>query len=314
MENISAVNSSVMAQPSAVNPAGNAIPVREWFGMVVELAKVRITVAVSLTTLTGFLFAGGGSLSVLTYAIVGIFLLACGSSVLNHLQEKSTDAQMYRTQHRPLASGRFSVRSAAFLAAALSVSGAALLYFGVNLNALLLGLFALVWYNGVYTPLKRVTAYAVIPGSLIGAIPPIVGWAAATGAVFETQILMVALFFFVWQIPHFWLLLLRYGQDYERAGFPTLTRLHNHARIQKITMVWIWIMAASAVLIPLLGITETMVSGVGIALATTWYVFTAYAIFRRSGDSISVRKLFLKINIYALVLMVFLSLDPFLGF
>ena len=89
--------------------------------------------------------------------------------------------------------------------------------------AALLGLITVVWYNGIYTPLKRVTAFAAIPGGVVGAIPPVIGWVSGGGDPTDARIIVVAFFFFVWQVPHFWLLLMRIGGDYERAGLPSLT-------------------------------------------------------------------------------------------
>jgi hypothetical protein len=87
-----------------------------------------------------------------------------------------------------------------------------------------------LWYNGVYTFLKRKSPFAAIPGAVIGAIPPAIGWICGKGALsFDPQILALSFFFFIWQVPHFWLLLLNFGRDYEKAGFPSLTRIFNSA-------------------------------------------------------------------------------------
>jgi len=182
-----------------------------FFKLLVELGKVKITFAVSLTTITGYVLAKGVFDSGLILPAIGIFILACGSSALNHYQEKDKDSLMERTKNRPIPSGRISPDRALFVALALSVAGAWLLYYSSGFLAMQLGILALIWYNGIYTPLKRKTAFAVIPGSLIGAIPPAVGWVAGGGNMLNPNLFLLLFFFFIWQVPHFWLLLLKYG-------------------------------------------------------------------------------------------------------
>ena len=123
-----------------------------------ELSKVRITFAVALTTTTGFLLASGRFDEYLLLTAVGIFLLACGSSAINHYQERDRDALMERTRNRPIPSGRISAKGALLYAFLLSATGSYLLYYTSGMLAMQLGLLALIWYNAIYTPLKRVTA------------------------------------------------------------------------------------------------------------------------------------------------------------
>ena len=191
-----------------------------------ELTKIRITSFVTLTTAFGFIcYSGKFSVSMIT-PLLGILLLACGSAVINHIQEFKTDALMDRTKNRPIPSGKVSVKDASLISLLLVLTGSILL--SVNgMVPLLLSLLNLFWYNVVYTPLKKISPIAIIPGSLVGAIPPAVGWTSAGGSILDPQILIISFFFFIWQIPHFWLLLLVLGKDYEKAGFPTLTQLFD---------------------------------------------------------------------------------------
>jgi len=159
-----------------------------------ELSKVRITFAVSLTTITGYVLASGRFDSGLILPTLGIFLLACGSSALNHYQEKDKDAQMERTKDRPIPSGRISATNAMLFALSLSILGSALIYIGSGMLALQLALLALIWYNAIYTPLKKKTAFAVVPGSVIGALPPLVGWVAGGGSLTDPRALIIAFF------------------------------------------------------------------------------------------------------------------------
>ncbi len=162
-----------------------------------DLTKIKITVFVTLTTAVGFIAASGKLNLVFVEVCFGLLLLACGSAVINHIQERRTDALMKRTKSRPIPSGKISVKSAVILSAVLLVSGSALLYYGGGKLALGLAVLNLLWYNGFYTPLKRVSSLAILPGALVGAIPPAVGWVAAGGYVFDKEIIILSFFFFI---------------------------------------------------------------------------------------------------------------------
>ena len=148
---------------------------KEKLNIILELTKVRITVLVTVTTVFGYVLAAGTISTAIILPALGIFLLACGSAVVNHYQEWKTDSLMARTRNRPIPAGKISVRDVLLLAIGLALTGSMFLYLGSGLTALLLGWLAFFWYNVVYTPLKKKSSLAVIPGSLIGAIPPVVG-------------------------------------------------------------------------------------------------------------------------------------------
>ena len=191
-----------------------------------ELAKPSVTLAVTLTTVTGYLLASGCLVASMWIPVLGVFVLAAGSAALNQWQERDIDARMPRTRHRPIPSGRIEPTTALFVAIVMMLAGLTLLTSAGRSELLLLALggFALVWYNGVYTYLKRLTAFAVVPGALIGSVPPCIGYVAAGGDLHDPELLLVAMFFFIWQIPHFWLLMLIMGDEYEAAGLPSLTQ------------------------------------------------------------------------------------------
>ena len=152
---------------------------------------------------------------------------------------------MERTKVRPIPSGRITGSNALIISLLLILAGSIILAFHSN-TVLLLGLFTLIWYNGVYTPLKQFTAFAIIPGSLVGALPPIIGWVASGGFIFDEKILALSSFMFIWQIPHFWLLLLMYDHEYREAGFPTLSKIFSYKQISQISFVWIVILVISS--------------------------------------------------------------------
>jgi len=213
--------------------------IKKYLDIFLELGKVRITFFVAISTSVGFLLYSGNINVGMILPTLGVFLLACGSSALNHYQEKDKDALMDRTKGRPIPSGRISPNGALVYAFVLIVISSLIIFYSANLTALVLGWINLIWYNIIYTPLKRINSLAVIPGSIIGALPPVIGWTAAGGYLYDPKILAVALFFFIWQIPHFWLLLMIYGKDYEKAGFPTLTKIFNNRQLSRITFIWI---------------------------------------------------------------------------
>jgi len=280
--------------------------------LLADLGKVRITFAVSFTTITGYVLAAGGFNAGLILPTFGIFLLACGSSALNHFQEQTTDAIMERTKHRPLPSKQISPLAVILIALAWVISGSWILAETTGFVGLQLGLLALLWYNGIYTPLKKKSAFAVVPGSVIGAIPPAVGWVAAGGSVSDPRILLISFFFFIWQVPHFWLLSLKYGQQYEKAGLPSVTSLYSESQIKRMTFVWTAATAVTATMIPFFGVVSTLYPILFILLAALWLIGTFSVLIFRTASELNPGKYFMKINYFALLVMVSLILDSVL--
>lgn len=278
-----------------------------------ELTRARVTAAVTLTTATGYFIGAGRADAGLVLAVVGVFLLAAGASALNQCQEQRIDARMERTRHRPLPAGLIDLPTALFVAVLLVLLGSAVLA-SITAHArplLLLGGLALAWYNGVYTYLKRVTAFAVVPGALIGALPPIIGFVAGGGNAADPRILLVATFFFVWQIPHFWLLLLVCGREYERAGLPALTAMFSGPQLRRITFMWIAGTAAAGLVIPAVDPTAAGLPGsLAIGAASVWLVNRAAALPPARDAALGAatyRRAFMEVNAYALIVMICLS-------
>jgi protoheme IX farnesyltransferase len=203
------------------------------------LGKFSVIFPVSLTAFMGyFLFEPTISYQIIIVSL-GVFLLGVASSSLNQIQEKEIDAQMERTKNRPLPAGTINLTSALIFSILSFTFGMLTLFiWGTTISALL-GLFTVLWYNGLYTFLKRKTAIAVIPGSLTGAIPPIIGWTAAGGSIYEFKILLVAFIFFIGQVPHFWLLLAKYGDQYTKAKLPNLTNIFSPDQIKRLSFIWV---------------------------------------------------------------------------
>ena len=274
-----------------------------------ELGKVRITVAVSITTITGYLLYTNAPGIDLLLTVIGIFLLASGASSLNHIQEYRYDSKMDRTRHRPLPSGRITEKGALTVALTYSLAGATILFFGAGLVGLALGALAYFWYNIVYTYLKRYSPWAVIPGSIIGSIPPVIGWVSAGGLVTDREVLLIALFFFIWQVPHFWLLIMKYGREYESAGFPSLLNSMNEGQIRRLIFLWVLGTAVITIIFSCYGPLHSMISKAGLWVASAWLTVSFAPLLRKSSLAFQPGKYFSRINYFVLLVVVFMCLD-----
>lgn len=285
------------------------LQIKKYVSLFLELAKIRIIFFVAVSTSIGFILASGNLITGMFLPTFGVFLLAGGSSALNHYQEREYDALMFRTKNRPIPSGEISNSTALIFAAFLILTGSAVIYLSSNLTAWILGVIALIWYNLIYTPLKRINSLAVIPGSVIGAIPPVIGWAATGRSIMEPEILALALFFFIWQIPHFWLLLLIHGEDYERAGYPSLTSVFDKSQLSRITYIWILALAISSLLIPLFSISSNIITGIILLFVGAYLAYSSRIILKNFSSVTVIRKSFMLINIYVLFVVILLTID-----
>lgn len=213
------------------------ISVTEKISILLELTKIRITILVVLTTILGYLLSVQSFELNFIFVTLGIFLLACGASVLNHFQERETDLLMERTQKRPIPARRVAPKTVFIISLAFILIGSLVLILLVNVKAFVIGFITLIWYNFVYTPLKKKTVWAIIPGSLVGALPPLAGYFANAEVAINWEIITVAVYIFIWQIPHFWLLLLKYDREYKKANFPVITDHYSPQTIKYVSAV-----------------------------------------------------------------------------
>ena len=274
-----------------------------------EITKLRITIFVTITTMFGFIAATNSINFNLFLPAIGILFLACGSASLNHYQERNSDGLMDRTKNRPIPSGKISAKSVFNISISLILSGSVLLFIGSGILALLLGLLNLIWYNGVYTPLKKKTPLAIIPGSLVGAIPPAVGWVAGGGNLFDPQIILISFFFFIWQIPHFWLLLMVLDKDYQKAGFPTLTQIFSQQQLGRITFIWIVATGVTGLLLPLFQISNNQIINYSLFFAAIWLAFKSINLLQQTLETATYRFAFRSINYFALFVVFAVSID-----
>lgn len=187
-----------------------------------QLVKMRLTLLVLFSAVAGyFLGAEIFSWEKLFFLVIGGFLVTGSSNAFNQIIEKDTDKLMSRTANRPLPTGRMSVAEAFAMAALMGISGVLILWFFLNPLSGLLGSLALLMYVAIYTPLKKISSIAVFVGAFPGAIPPMLGWIAATGK-FGVEPGVLFAIQFIWQFIHFWALAWKLNDDYAKAGFRLL--------------------------------------------------------------------------------------------
>lgn len=287
---------------------------RSYIALIAELTKWKLSLAVAFSAVTGYLICEGTAGTGLPVVAIdpgiikvaaGVFLLSAGAAALNQYTERESDKLMSRTAGRPLPSGRMTPGTAVGMALLLLVSGSLLLGFS-GLLPLALGLTNVLLYNVVYTGLKKATALAIIPGALVGAVPPLIGYTAAGGSMADTVIILFALFMFLWQMPHFWLLLARYGDEYEKAGIKTIYGSMSSDQINRLVMVWIT--GSSLLLWILTGIFMPFDLPVAVLLLVLNIAFIAAfsRIIKVSEAEYRSRNAFILINSFSLLIMLIL--------
>jgi len=202
------------------------------------LTKPEVTFLIVFATFAGFYLSCAAQsrdvpFRLLINAVLGTLLVASGAGSLNQYIERHFDAQMLRTARRPLAAGRLNPSAVLWFGVALSAAGSICLAVAVNGLASLLAIITLLSYLFFYTPLKRKTPLCTVVGAVPGAMPPLIGWAAASGKLtFEAWTLFAVIF--LWQFPHFMAIAWMYRDDYDRAGYLVLP--HPHARTRLATL------------------------------------------------------------------------------
>ena len=185
------------------------------------------------------------------YAVLTAVFLGAGTSALNQFQERREDALMNRTSHRPIPSGAmspFSVLSAGLFFTLLSAWTA---FLTGNPYVFVIVFVTVIFYNFIYTPLKKLTPFALLAGSVTGSIPPVLGYTAAGGYIFSREIMLVALIMYIWQTPHFAMLAEKYADDYKRAGFKTLSSQYGARATSMFIKTWNTAFICSLFLVPL---------------------------------------------------------------
>lgn len=276
---------------------------------ILQLGKFTISIPVALTGFLGYYrYAAAFDLD-LVLVILGILLMAMGSSTFNQVQERNIDQLMQRTRNRPLPTGSVSLSFAIVTGIVFGTGGCILLLMTGSIIAASIGLFTLLWYNLVYTPLKRITPFAVLPGAIIGALPPLIGWTAAGGTIFDHEILLISAFLFIGQMPHYWLLLMKVGDEFQDAGLPVITSIFSRVQLRNISFSWIFAAGISVVIFPLLHIIEnSWLTYLLIAIIVLFLVRMFFLSFR--GELMeNWKQAFITVNLFYLFIILLLIAD-----
>jgi protoheme IX farnesyltransferase len=295
-------------EPATPSPARAAAltGMRSRVGAYAELSKFGIVLLVLVSAGAGFMlaaplgpeFPGMAGLIVL----VGVMLLSSGASALNQVQERRRDALMARTAGRPLPSGRLSFNQGLLFALLALGAGALILWIGIGRTAGILGIVAAVFYNGLYTPwLKPTSPFAAVPGALPGSLPPVIGWVAGGGSPLDAGAFILFGILFLWQLPHFWALALRYKEDYAAGGFPMVAEAVGVEGTARLILVYAFGLTALSLAAPTFGL-GGVVSLAAAAVLGWRLIWLATKFARHPEDPRGWLSLFLFSNLYLLIL------------
>lgn len=270
-----------------------------------ELSKSRIVLMVLITTAAGFL-AGAQHVNGILFlnALLGTAMVAAGTNALNQVIEREHDAKMFRTRARPIPSGRISARAGLIFSWGSVLLGT--LYLGLTVNWLtaLLGAFTFVTYIYVYTPLKRVSTANTVIGAVPGAIPPLMGWTAATGVLSVGGVVLFGILF-LWQLPHFMAISWLYREDYARGGFAMLAvRDEDGARVARHAIYYSLALLAMSMAPIFLGMSGMLYLIGAVIAGMVLFDFALRFFFDRTART--ARSLFMYSNLYLLTVMLLL--------
>lgn len=273
------------------------------------LCKLRVSMFSAFSAATGFVLAGSPVTAYIIIPVLGVFLLSCGACSLNQFQERTIDAQMKRTRRRPIPMGSIKPCHAVYFSLLLLGSGLLTLALSGRFIVPAIGLSAVLWYNGMYTKLKTITPFAAVPGALVGTLPPSIGWLTGGGSLLDHRLAIICLFFFMWQVPHFWLFLLAHSRDYEQIELPSLTEIFSQEQLARIIFIWILAVTVCSFMIPLWTTAlseELLILLVGISL---WLVRQAIRLFGKNEAIPTYTLAFKRINTYMLFILLFLNVN-----
>jgi protoheme IX farnesyltransferase len=276
------------------------------------VTKFVLSFAVSLSALFAYIMAKGEIGLDMFLATFSVLLVAMGASTLNQVQEYREDSKMERTKNRPIAAGRMSPRTGTIIAVVLILISFAFIYSLLGLTGINFFAFAFLWYNLMYTPLKKRSALAVVPGAILGVIPPAIGWLVAGHSLFELEFIALAVYYFIWQVPHFWLLVMLFHGDYKDGGYPTAMRLFGEGTLQRLTFVWLVLTIHAGIF---LVYTFNVYSNITIALSAAlgiWAFLTSMKLLKKEFKLTDARAIFWKINAAFLGIIVLLSIDEYI--
>jgi protoheme IX farnesyltransferase len=274
-----------------------------------ELSKLKIMIPVSLTGFTGyFIFDPHFSFKIVLITI-GILFLAVSSSVLNQIQEVELDSKMNRTHNRPIPAGNINLQKAIIFFLLNFITGTIIIYSAGNHKAVIISLITVFWYNVIYTYSKRITAFAVVPGAVTGALPPLIGWVAAGGGIWDRPVVFLEFLFFTGQIPHFWLLIIKYGEEYKNAGIPSLTNIFSITQINRLTFTWVIFSVVAALFLCYFEIIQKLPAILILLLASVIMIWQFADLFKTMEKNPENKKYSILLDSYFLLVLLLLISD-----
>lgn len=293
---------------SSDRPVGSAAEVEPGFlNDVFALGKPSVTGMNVVMALGGMALAGvGPTWSVVALTAVGTALAVGSANVLNMVWEREGDKLMARTAGRPLPQGRVPVALALTLGLLAAVAGVAVLS-AINAVTAGLGLFALLAYVLIYTPLKRRTPLSLLIGAVPGAVPPLMGWTAATGRIDLPGLVLFGILL-IWQLPHFIAIALYRKADYERAGIKTVPVVRGDKVAKAQAVAWATALIPISLMLVPLDIAGPLYGAVALGLGL-WFLWVGTRGFRADGDARWARRFFLVSLVYLPALTLALALD-----
>lgn len=280
---------------------------------VIALAKPRITLLVLITAAGGLFLSRRVAetpplpFTTIVATLLGTVLIVSGANALNMYIERDTDRYMTRTKNRPLPAGRMSPRFALWFGVALSAFAVPILAIGANPLTALLAVLANLLYVLAYTPMKRHSAYALHVGAVPGAIPPLLGWTAATGRIEAAGMVLFGVMF-LWQIPHFVAIALFRKEDYARAGLVVLPNTAGELASRHTIVRWIFACVATSLLLVPLGVAHHAYLVIASLLGAVFFTWGCYGLREGSGARWA-RSLFGISMLYLVLLFAALGID-----
>lgn len=273
-----------------------------------ELIKLPLCFYIAFSAIFGFIVAEHAfSLEALAIGFY-VMLLAWGCAVLNNLQDKEYDASFLRTCNRVLPSKKLTSKTAFILSFSCIIAGLlGLLFFSIDGNQdiypFFYGVLALIFYNFLYTPMKKYTLLAIVPGAISGMIPPLIGWSAAGADILDQKIIIIMMILGLWQIPHFFLILLKSGKDPENTKYPNFRNVFSTTDLKLQILIWCGLYSLSMFFYLILESSGSIFLSTVIALNALSIILLTMAIIMNNNKDSVYNKAFAAINISLLIFM-----------
>ena len=280
--------------------------------IIANLVKLRLSLAVTFSALTGYFinktFLGPEFL----YLLGGILLLASGSAALNQYTERDLDALMERTRGRPIPQDKIGHGTALAISIILITAGTLCLSLTGLLPAIL-GLFTIFLYNFIYTRLKRITPFAIVPGALVGAIPPVIGFTASGASEATFEIVLFSAFMFLWQLPHFALILMKYRNEYKAAGFRITTDKIDNMTIKRLVFTWGIISSLLLFIFSAVNLVFNRYLTVALIPVNIVFILAFHTLLFSSEKKEDTKGAFILINVFSIIVMLLFILNALIS-